>query len=325
MNRRNFIKAVGVGASSLLLSPKFSLSTEISIVDKFILIIWDGCERTRIKKLMVDGYLPNLASLISKGSIIELDAGSRTCTKPCHSSILTGCGPITTGVWENTMWQQVPSNLSILERLHDHFGDSFNEFWTSGKEHQVGSDPTKVFYNVARYCMRRDEDFDRPANETGAKAVKWVNNHKTNSGFWFIHFREPDYIGHVYGEHSDEYTQEIINLDYWLGEIVNVATSDTAIMVLTDHGFDIEGFHKLNKKNELRYAHFYAPKAWAASNKFLARSGNLFDIAPTIYELFGIDSREFFPPLLGSSLLHEKSNWNLNEESSRGYNIDEEV
>ena len=321
MNRRSFLRNVGVGLGCLALSPRIARCSEIKTTSKLAMIIWDGCERTRVKQLMRDGYLPNLSMLASQGSIVELHAGARTCTKPGHAAILTGYGPYTTGVWENTMWTQIPHGLSILERLYENFGSTFNEFWTSGKSEQVGAGPGKVFSNAIRYCLRYDNDDDREMDRTGTRAVKWINNHKASPGFWFIHFREPDFSGHHYGEGSAEYSEAIINLDSWLGEIVNVAPADMAIMVLTDHGFDIGGFHKLNQKGELRYAHFHAPKAWIACNRPLARCGNLLDVAPTVYEIYGIDYSQFFPPLLGSSLLHEEGIWNVNEEPCVGYSI----
>jgi len=324
MDRRDFLKAMAISSAAFVLPNKVFANEIMQIpnpTSKLLMVIWDGCERTRVKTLMSAGLLPNLALVASQGSIVGVETVARTCTKPAHACIITGYGPNETLVYDNKMWSQMPAGLSIMERLFAHFGPNFRVFWNAGKpQHVAASELTSVFHCVDEVCFRCTPDADRHPDETGDYAVRWLENFSADPGFWFIHFREPDQTGHQYGEASDEYSAMIIRLDWWLGRMLAVCPSDMAIMVLTDHGFDIGGPHKYNKHGELKCAHYHAPKAWVACNRPLVRGGTLLDVAPTVYELFGVDVNSFPRPLLGDSLFHQLSMWG-NEEPKSAYSI----
>lgn len=318
MTRRDMLKVCALSGFVFEL-PLRDVAWGNDPVDKLALIVWDGCERTRLKRLMAAGALPNLAAVAAGGRIVGLESVSRTCTKPAHAIMLTGLGPNSTRVYDNRKWQQMPAGLSVIERLIAHFGPEFKTFWTSGKAEHVGGDDGKVFETVVSACFRRQPDADRHPDETGEKAIKWIIKHGSDPGLWFIHFREPDATGHTYGEGSPEYTAAIIHLDDWLGQIMRVCPSDMALMVTTDHGFDIGGPHIVNADGASKYSHKYAPKAWVASNRPLERDGTLLDMAPTIYELYGMEPGNFSPPLIGDSLLHKRPIWEIGEKSKMEY------
>lgn len=292
-------------------------------VDRLVMIIWDGCERTRVKRLMAEGLLPNLSALAVQGSIVGLEAGPRTCTKPNHAIILTGYGPNATKVKDNATWEVVPEGLSIPERLTERLGgqQAFSTYWTAGKPSNVGADEGKVFQAARRYCVHYRPDLYQPMEHTTRSAVKWITLYGHMPGFWFIHYRDPDATGHVYGEGSLEYSQAVIGLDTCLGEILAVCPSDMAVMVLADHGFDTGGPHGVNDAGLPGYRHGYAPKSWLCCNRPLARGGNLLDVAPTVYDLYGIDPASFTPPLLGESLLQPRPEWDPDEQPKPGYEL----
>jgi hypothetical protein len=89
--------------------------------------------------------------------------------------------------------------------------------------------------------------------------------------------------GHILGENSAGYGQAIVDNDRWLGWIVGKLRAlgiygQTAIYVITDHGFD-EGSNR----------HGNAPYGFLASNDpRIVRSGDRKDLAATLLERYGI-------------------------------------
>jgi bisphosphoglycerate-independent phosphoglycerate mutase (AlkP superfamily) len=137
----------------------------------------------------------------------------------------------------------------------------------------------------------------------------------------FFHFTEPDYVGHREGgESSEAYINAIRRNDEWLGRLREEIPVGDVTMVATDHGFDIGGPHR-SPKNIRPWLHDHASKAWLAANIPLRRRGIMIDIAPTIYDLMGVDHRSYFPPMRGTSLLRGENTWNLNEKPLPGYRI----
>lgn len=105
--------------------------------------------------------------------------------------------------------------------------------------------------------------------------------------FYFFHICDPDARGHKFGSNSNEYRQAIIDADLLLGKLMNKFSNGTVFIVTSDHGFN--GFNHRN-----------SPNTFIASNIIL-RNGYEVDIAPTIYDLLGIDN-SFAPHLNGKSL-----------------------
>ncbi|OGE43787.1 hypothetical protein A3B45_01680 [Candidatus Daviesbacteria bacterium RIFCSPLOWO2_01_FULL_39_12] len=136
------------------------------------------------------------------------------------------------------------------------------------------------------------------AENVGQKALEVLDQYQDRPYLMFIHFEEPDEIGHLYGENSSEYAQSIIVNDQWLGRIVDKLKTlksydKTIIYVTTDHGFD---------KNQK--THSNAPDTWLVSNNpGLKINGTRLDIAPTILATFGLNLNQISPPLDGRSLL----------------------
>lgn len=337
VKRRTFIKLAGATALTFA-SGRFSFAQNTFRADRVILVCWDGCERTRLKTLLNKGALPNLQHLVSQGSIAELECTCSTRTKPAHAEMLTGYNYDVTEVYTNLNYKPVKKGISVFERLKDHFGsDNFRTVFIASKPENVGGGEVtlkkgwrktveymRVFYHMAHSCDFRAEDISRHQDRTGPLVIKTLRKYSNEPGFMFFHFHEPDHIGHYEGgEGSPVYSRSIVRNDYWLGEIMKESSDSTAILVTTDHGFDIgPGPHLcIPKAPNLRWGHSYAPKCWLASNLPLRRKGILLDIAPTIYRIFGVDQRKYLPPLHGTSLLKSESLWRLNEKPLPAYKL----
>jgi len=128
-------------------------------------------------------------------------------------------------------------------------------------------------------------------------ALENLEKCKDKRFLFFIHFAEPDHVGHKHGENSQEYTDAIKEDDAWTGKIIaklkELALYDkTLIYIVADHGF-----------NEDSRGHSYAPFVFLATNdKKVNRNGTREDIAPTVLKRFGLDMSKIQPPLDGIPL-----------------------
>ena len=166
----------------------------------------------------------------------------------------------------------------------------------AGKGEHLSADEGYPYYNA-----KPDIDFyqhgERDNEIVAPQALKIIAEHYTEQMFLFIHFREPDSLGHFYGENSTQFASGIIDDDYWTGQIILKFKElgiyeSTLIYVTSDHGF-----------NEGEEKHFDAPYEFLATNDTgVMRRGFRVDICPTLYDVLGIDISQFSPPLDGHSL-----------------------
>jgi len=142
----------------------------------------------------------------------------------------------------------------------------------------------------------------------GVKALSILDEYKTKYSqnqrlLAFFHFGDPDETGHHNGEDSVEYSKAIIDDDQWLGKIMDKLKQigidkNTYIYVITDHGFDEDGF--TNGHN-----HFNAPFGIFATNDTAIKwSGDRKDFTPTLLSRYGLDAdkQANIPELSGLSL-----------------------
>jgi hypothetical protein len=133
--------------------------------------------------------------------------------------------------------------------------------------------------------------------KVGTRAIELLEKYKDKPFFFFVHFAEVDAAGHKNGENSKEYNDALISNDLWTGKIMDKIkelglADQTQFYVTADHGF-----------NEDAKGHPSAPYVFlATNNKAVSPDGRRQDIAPTIYEAFGVDVGAMQPPLSGISL-----------------------
>ncbi len=263
-------------------------------VDSVVLISWDGVQRAHMLDLLAQGRLPVLASLIAAGAYIPLQvADHATDTKAGHAEMLTGLGPVTTGVYSNVRYQVIPTGLTLFERLEDHFsGEGIATAAVTGKSKNLIE---TLAHSVSVMDVSSIESQDAAA--VGAQALAVLEAFQDRTFFAFFHFRDPDHAGHAFGENSRRYEDAIVDCDVWLGRILSTLetlgmSGRTTVYVTTDHGFD-EGAR----------VHLNAPEVWLVSEERLAApfagEGDQKDVAPTILARFGIGPASLDPSLSG--------------------------
>jgi hypothetical protein len=267
-----------------------------------LVIGWDGVQRDHFYECYnqelsecPDG-LPNLKELSNNNIFNMTITNGATDTKAGWAQILTGLNAEKTGVYDNNYFQAIPEGYSIFEKLENYF--DIVTFFIVGKGNHIGlfcegeqsqSKKNKIITEDFPWCnAKKAIDFSQNAlgeNENvGTLALEKIEEYKDNKFFGFIHFEDPDHTGHEYGENSEEYTEQIVDDDHWLGQIIDKLKElgiyeNTYIYVITDHGFD-----------EGKSGHSNAPYTFFATNDpNIVRSGDRKDLTPTILKKYGLE------------------------------------
>jgi hypothetical protein len=270
-----------------------------------IIVGWDGVQRDHFWECynrQLDACpngLPNIAALSGGRIFNSTITNSETSTKPGWAQILTGYKGEVTGVLTNWHYQPIPVGYSLFEKVEDHLGpENIVTMFISGKaEHTGGAcvgEPTWkngqwVLEDIGQpWCLTKayldyfenDLQWNRVVGE---RSLALLEAHQHDRFLAFFMFWDPDVHGHLSGENSTHYSQQIQDDDVWLGRIVDklkaLGIDDrTMIYVITDHGFD-EGLK----------THMNAPYGFMASNDpRVIRSGDRLDLTPTLLESYGI-------------------------------------
>jgi hypothetical protein len=262
-----------------------------------IVIGWDGVQRDHFwecydKELPeCPNGLPNVEELSGRVIFNNTTSNGRTQTKPGWTQILTGYDAEATAVYDNANYRPIPEGYTVFEKLEKHLGeDNIATLFIAGKGPNVGGRcpgedgeilgepwcPTKQHLDYFENALGSNDS-------VGNKALELLETYWDKRFFAFFHFREPDSAGHKHGESSVEYSEQIIDDDQWLGQIIRKLEElgileHTLVYVTTDHGFDEAG-----------YKHENAPYGILATNDPLViRSGDRKDVAPTILQRYGL-------------------------------------
>jgi len=217
-----------------------------------ILIVWDGTQRAHLREMLGNGQLPNLAAFVVENQPLTWpviksetcrpgsEAGYRTETGPGNSAMATGRGYTGMGNWTNDDPHPIPDGLTLWE-------------WFKARGYATGIVSSKdlpFWPNTTLNNARSEIDYWKVAEQPQAwvtdNALAFIRTHAGERFFLWIHYREPDSLGHASGENSAEYSQGLVIDDRELGRIVAELRSrgllgDTVLILTTDHGFNEGG------------------------------------------------------------------------------------
>jgi predicted AlkP superfamily pyrophosphatase or phosphodiesterase len=292
----------------------FFFNTLSASAKSLIVMGWDGAGLKNVGPMLARGELPNLQSIINNGGyLIPLEVTERTVTIPGWTEIFTGRAPDQTGVYGNKKLPLTITGTTI--KNNGTFGFWIKSFpyewtvpsmlkaggmkigWVVSKEFLGSSDQKCPFSGIAKnadmYLLSAPKKgtVDYLANFR-ARVYKFLANRAQNDFFLFVH-TDPDEFGHMDGEDSGRYLEELRNSDALLGDVLQrINRSKVSIMVTADHGFD-KGLK----------THVNAPDSWLVTDlPIVLPYGNIRDIAPTILNWFNVAVSS---EIRGKSLLRE--------------------
>jgi len=266
---------------------------------QMVLIGWDGVQWEHVQDMMQAGDMPHLSSIAQQGGMAPTYISDHPCgTLAGFAQILTGYPPTLTGAHGVENFRPLRRDLTVFHRLKQHFGGNITTVFMGSKVKRMGARPGQIYSLALPDIDEFDGNQARFMDESGPLSVEKVRTYAQpgTNFFIFLDFFEPDHQGHLYGENSAEYEQAIIDLDGWLGKVLdqlesNGVASTTAVCVTTDHGFIEDG-----------RIHVDAFDAWLAANWTPLLPGDQKDVVPTILASYGIDTAQFSPRLPGRLL-----------------------
>jgi arylsulfatase A-like enzyme len=271
-----------------------------------VLISIDTC---RADHLSCYGYsentTPNIDTFASEATVFENTISPVPITLPAHSSMLTGTIPPYHGVHYNIGYQLDQSNVTLAEILKQ------NGFTTGGiisalvLDSAFGIDQGFDTYNE-RFEEERKTSGDiseRIGAETSRFALTWLQQHKDEKFFLFLHYFDPhaDYVPpepFASKFTHNPYAGEIAFTDHCIGLVLcklkELGLYDSTLIIITgDHG------EMLGEHGELSHAYFIYQSAIKVPLIFrlpgqvkpqrIKDIVGLVDITPTICSLLGIE------------------------------------
>lgn len=259
----------------------------------------DGFGQVYLEKYI--DQLPNIRYLIENGASARTHrARSRlpSISAPNWASIITGQSPEETGINSNewTPEQLSPQTKSQLALPPvSGAGKMPDSFWKVAKEQKpnlrVG---VSLSWNWVHYFVDQDVDdcFQGFSDDVVVKDnIRDVLNGKRLPNIFFVHLEGVDQAGHQYGWGSKEYETACLEMDEFVGEVLNLIqvnkyTDNTAILFTADHG-GWQHHHDFFNQDS-----FYVPIVFYGKgikkNYDIPYYVNNLNIAPTILELMGL-------------------------------------
>lgn len=271
-----------------------------------LLISIDTC---RADHLSCYGYesktTPNIDALAAEGILFENVITPIPQTLPAHSSMLTGTIPPYHGVHDNYDYLSDESNVSLAEILG-------NAGLTTGAvisafvlDSQFGIDQGFDTYHDRFETLRQGQGIaERPAGQSTAVALDWLEQNKDQRFFLFLHYfdphqayRPPEPFAAQFA--GNPYAGEIAYTDYCIGQVLAKLKElglydSTLIIVTSDHG-EMRGEH-----GERSHSYFIYQGAIKVPLIFKVPGQNkaarikpivgLIDIVPTICSLLNIQA-----------------------------------
>jgi arylsulfatase A-like enzyme/predicted negative regulator of RcsB-dependent stress response len=277
-------------------------------VPNVILISIDTC---RADYLSCYGYprqtTPNIDQLATQSVIFRNVISPIPLTLPAHCSMLAGTIPPYHGVHDNLDYRLGDSNVTLAEILKKHGFATGAIISAFVLDSQFGINQGFDMFNDRFEKPRMAGAFsERKAQETSRFAIKWLDQHKNDKFFLFLHYFDPhnDYVPPepFASRFADNlYAGEIAYADYCIGLVIlklkELGLFDSSLVIITaDHG------EMLGEHGELTHGYFIYQSAVKVpllvklpgqnKPKEVEEMVGLIDIVPTVCSLLNIQ-----PPL----------------------------
>ena len=184
---------------------------------------------------------PCMDSLIKSGAYsYTVRSVLPTSSKPNWNAMLCGAGPEATGTIDES-WRSGVTNFPYTALdSHKRFPNIFNAIRTQNAQAEIGA-----VYDWSGFGdLLNKEQLDYWAacetqREAAEKAVAYIQEKSPN--FLFIHFDNPDHLGHRIGFMSPEYIKAVEETDSDVKIVIDGINSssmaaNTMVLIVADHG-----------------------------------------------------------------------------------------
>ena len=271
-------------------------------------IVLISMDTTRADHLSCYGYpkntTPHIDALAAHATRFENVVSTAPMTLPAHSTMFTGMIPPAHGVHHNIGYQLAPSNTTMAEMLRDdgfHTAGIISSFVLFTK---FGINQGFNTYNET-FSGARGTRFglERRGDETTLVALDWLEHHKGDKSFLFLHYFDahenydpPEPFATEFA--GDPYAGEIAFVDHCIGQVIqklkDLDIYDSTLLIVTgDHG------EMLGEHGEDEHSYFIYQSAihvplivklpGQEKGAVIAQNVGLIDLVPTICSLLKID------------------------------------
>jgi len=220
-----------------------------------VLISIDTC---RADHLGCYGYSrktsPNIDALAADGVLFNHAVSPIPITLPSHSSMLTGTIPPYHGVRDNSSYRLAGINVTLAEILKENGFVTGAVIGSFPLDSQFGLDQGFDTYNDS--LGKENKAFslfnERKGEEVTLIANRWLEKHRNDKFFLFLHYFDPHYPYEVHKRFlftsipflsltKDRYDSEIAYTDSCIGQVINKLKDlnlydSTLLIVTADHG-----------------------------------------------------------------------------------------
>ncbi|HJX38669.1 MAG TPA: alkaline phosphatase family protein, partial [Anaerolineae bacterium] len=219
-----------------------------------IIVIWDGTQRAHLQEMLGNSQLPNLRALAQRSGGLVLPVirsstcqpgsgdGYRTETGPANSAIATGLGYPGMANWQNIEPYPIPNNFTLWEWFYTRpyatgiVSSKDMDFWPHSPLRN--SRPEIDYWKVGEYTQAWVTD----------GALEFLEGYAECHFFLWLHYKEPDTVGHEFGENSAQYSASLEVNDQELARLLDGLRAHgiegrTLVIVTTDHGFNEGGLN----------------------------------------------------------------------------------
>jgi choline-sulfatase len=240
---------------------------------------------------------PRIDALASRGARFDHAYSTAPITLTSHASLMTGRYPPGHGARHNgvTVDPRVPTLATALATAGFSTGAFVGAF---PLDHRFGLN--KGFGTYGDHMPRSDDGRlanERPGRDVAGEAVAWLEAHRNDRRFLWVHFFEP----HApYGDPrsgrsvADRYDDDVAEADVQVGKIVDALGADASsslIVVASDHG---EAFGEHGEVSHSLFVYdttLRVPLIMAGPSiptRTIAGPVSLIDVVPTVLKLLNV-------------------------------------
>jgi arylsulfatase A-like enzyme/tetratricopeptide (TPR) repeat protein len=300
MNRKLFLALVCLASVTVLLVAGLRFLSPRPPPLNVLLITLDT---TRADRLGCYGYAkaetPALDSLAAAGIRFENAFTQVPLTLPSHTTMLTGLCPPEHGVRVNGRHKLSPGSATLAEILQGH-GYRTGAFLACAiLDRRFGLDRGFEVYDDRMEAVRqghRVSDAENPANVVADRALAWLETHRAEPFFCWVHFFDPhppfDPPEPFRSRFKDPYDGEMAFMDSQVGRLLDFLDRRglrprTLIVACGDHGESFgehqeTGHGPLLYEPTMRVPLLVSPPGQATGARQVRPAAALSDLAPTI-------------------------------------------